>query len=359
MWIGQATFNKVMVSSSGAVCDGMCATHNHTSIHSSFYALAFGLIDHTTHRLPVAGRTVLPPVAAATAARSALAVSGSTFEYITKRLADDPDGYPGGAYPIQFLLVALYSHTADLGHAGYRVLTSTKKHGWIAMMRDFNATTTMECWSPEELPNLSFSHIWSASPTFVVPWLLAGVQPLLPGWAKISIKPQPGLVKPLLRVLLRLFRFGVLLLSSYSVLLFAGFLLACNAAPCALGVQAAPCALGVQAAPCALGVQAAPCALGVQAAPCALGVPAAPCVLGVQAAPCVLGVHAAPCALGVQAEPCALDLQAAPCALGVQAAPCARFSELLSLQKRVDQKLVVQAIVHWVGFEFPLCIESV
>lgn len=50
----------------------------------------------------------------------------------------------------------------------------------------------MECWSPDELPNLSFSHIWSASPTFVIPWLLGGVRPLSPGYAKLEIKPQPG-----------------------------------------------------------------------------------------------------------------------------------------------------------------------
>ena len=72
------------------------------------------------------------------------------------------------------------------------MLTSERKHGWVAMMRDHNATTTMECWSPDELPNLSFSHIWSASPTFVVPWYLAGVRPLSPGWARLRIKPQPG-----------------------------------------------------------------------------------------------------------------------------------------------------------------------
>jgi hypothetical protein len=73
-----------------------------------------------------------------------------------------------------------------------QVLTSERKHGWIAMMREHNATTTMECWSPDELPNLSFSHIWSASPSFVIPWFLGGVRPLAPGYAKVAIKPQPG-----------------------------------------------------------------------------------------------------------------------------------------------------------------------
>ena len=60
------------------------------------------------------------------------------------------------------------------------------------MMKDHNATTTMECWSPDELPNLSFSHIWSASPAFVIPWYLAGVRPTAPGFSTLDIKPQPG-----------------------------------------------------------------------------------------------------------------------------------------------------------------------
>lgn len=162
----KAAFNRQFVSASGAVCDGLCAEVNHTSIHASFYALAFGLID-TDHQ-------------------------GGTFEYIKQRIASSSVGFPGGAYPIGFLLTALYNVESDRGHAAYEVLTSAKKHSWVAMMRDHAATTTMECWSPDELPNLSFSHIWSASPAFVIPWLLAGVQPLTPGWRTMEIKPQPG-----------------------------------------------------------------------------------------------------------------------------------------------------------------------
>eukprot|EP00041_Stephanoeca_diplocostata_P032497 m.1041766 g.1041766 ORF g.1041766 m.1041766 type:complete len:215 (-) comp24161_c0_seq1:240-884(-) len=56
----------------------------------------------------------------------------------------------------------------------------------------YNATTTMECWSPDELPNLSFSHIWSSSPNFIIPWFLAGIQATAPGWSEVSVKPQPG-----------------------------------------------------------------------------------------------------------------------------------------------------------------------
>jgi hypothetical protein len=73
------------------------------------------------------------------------------FEYLKSRINSSPVGYPGGSYPIQFLLLALYRIESDHGSLAFDVLTSDKKHGWIAMMRDFNATTTMECWSPTEL----------------------------------------------------------------------------------------------------------------------------------------------------------------------------------------------------------------
>jgi hypothetical protein len=94
---------------------------------------------------------------------------------------------------VQFLLIALFQNEADMGNAALDlVLTSDSKHSWLAMMRAHNATTTMECWDPDELPNLTFSHIWSASPNFVIPWFLLGIRPLTPGYATLSIKPQPG-----------------------------------------------------------------------------------------------------------------------------------------------------------------------
>ena len=45
---------------------------------------------------------------------------------------------------------------SDHGHAGFGVLTSERKHSWRAMMAQHNATTTMECWNQDELPNLSY-----------------------------------------------------------------------------------------------------------------------------------------------------------------------------------------------------------
>ncbi len=50
----KSAFNRLMISAeSGAVCDGLCVGGtNHTSLHASFYALAFGIVD-TQHQEPV------------------------------------------------------------------------------------------------------------------------------------------------------------------------------------------------------------------------------------------------------------------------------------------------------------------
>ena len=53
----------------------------------------------------------------------------------------------------------------------------------------------MECWLPEELPNLSFSHVWSSSPSIIVPQFFFGLQPTAPGFATFDVRPQPGPVR--------------------------------------------------------------------------------------------------------------------------------------------------------------------
>lgn len=163
----KAAFNKLMVDpQSGVVCDSLCSLHNHSSLHSSAYALAFGLVDVDT----------MP----------------KTFAHVASSLERNPRGWVGGPYPIQFLLLGLLNYEPDRGNVGVSVLTDDRKHSWRAMMAAHNATTTMEGWAADELPNLSYSHIWSASPAFIIPWRLGGIQPTLPGFAKVEIKPQPG-----------------------------------------------------------------------------------------------------------------------------------------------------------------------
>ena len=68
------------------------------------------------------------------------------------------------------------------------------------MVNDHNATMTMEAWSPADNPGTSatggegitFSHPWCAGPGHAIPRFLMGVTPLERGWARASIRPQPG-----------------------------------------------------------------------------------------------------------------------------------------------------------------------
>jgi alpha-L-rhamnosidase len=91
----------------------------------------------------------------------------------------------------QFTLTALYDNVADKGTAAFKVLTSDAKNTWLAMLQK-GATMTMEMWSQDEKPNLTWSHPWASGPGFIVPWYLFGIRPLSPGFDTIGVKPQVG-----------------------------------------------------------------------------------------------------------------------------------------------------------------------
>jgi alpha-L-rhamnosidase len=163
-----AAFQAAMFNGTNAICDGVCALTPHTAAHATFYALYSGILDGAPYKA-----ALVEWLTARTAANGAL-------------------GMPCGSYPAQFLLGGLYNADGDHGNAAFALLTSTAKHSWLNMMEEFGASVTMECWLPEELDNLSFSHIWSSSPSFTVPFLFFGVTATAPGYAAFTVKPQPG-----------------------------------------------------------------------------------------------------------------------------------------------------------------------
>jgi alpha-L-rhamnosidase len=163
----QAAFVAKMWNGS-AVCDGVCAHTPHTSAHASFYAAMSGIMDGAAG----AGAAALPSITA----------------FLLDGIARGGElGMPGGSYSAQFLLQGLYRDGADHGNAAFAVLTSRARHSWLHMMEALGATATTECWLPEELPNLSFSHVWSSSPGSAIPQLLFGLLPTSPGFATLDI----------------------------------------------------------------------------------------------------------------------------------------------------------------------------
>ena len=160
---------KAYMFNGTAMCDGLCKATPHTSVHSTFYTLSAGVAEGDP------------------------ALTHTLASYVRRRAVQDPDlGVPCGSYPVQFLLAGLYADSDDHGNAAYGVLTSAAPHSYLHMMQAFGATATMECWLPSELPNLSFSHVWSSSPAFIIPQFFFGVTPTSPGYATADVKPQPG-----------------------------------------------------------------------------------------------------------------------------------------------------------------------
>ena len=172
-----AAFQVAFFNGTSAICDGVCAATPHTAAHATFYALYSGVLDGAPYKAQLVAM-------------------------LLQKIADNGAlGMPCGSYPAQFLLGGLYNADGDHGNAAYGVLTSRARHSWLNMMEEYGASATMECWLPEELDNLSFSHVWSSSPSFTIPSLLFGLTPSAPGWAAYTLKPQPG---PVLRGAARL-----------------------------------------------------------------------------------------------------------------------------------------------------------
>ena len=95
-------------------------------------------------------------------------------------------------YFSQYLFEALYR--AGRGEAALKLMTAEDDRSWIGMMKQ-GATITMEAWNRKVKPNLDWNHAWGATPLNAVSRFLLGVEPIEPGFKKISIRPQIGWLK--------------------------------------------------------------------------------------------------------------------------------------------------------------------
>ena len=177
-------------STAGAFCDGLCDMTPHLAFHSTMYTLAFGAVsdDHIEQAWKYVRSRVDPPF---NRSRSGYARSSNGGEGWPPPPPPGNYGMPCGVYPSQFTLTALYQNPEDQGAAALAVLTSDAKNTWLSMLKK-GATMTMEMWSQDEKPNLTWSHPWASSPAFIVAWYLFGIRPLAPGFATVAIKPQVG-----------------------------------------------------------------------------------------------------------------------------------------------------------------------
>ena len=83
-----------------------------------------------------------------------------------------------------------------------RTLVASGQNSWAGgMLRDADATMTMEAWAPDEGSG-TYSHPWTASPALIIPRLLMGLAPLEDrgsagdAWRVVSIRPFPTQLLP-------------------------------------------------------------------------------------------------------------------------------------------------------------------
>lgn len=139
----------------GYYVDGIGTSH--ASLHANMFPLAFGLVE----------------------AKNVESVLG----FIRSR------GMACSVYGAQYLLDAIYN-AYDASY-GLHLLTSTGERSWYNMIRR-GSTITMEAWDNKYKPNQDWNHAWGAVPANIIPRKLMGIEPLEPGFGKISIRPQPG-----------------------------------------------------------------------------------------------------------------------------------------------------------------------
>ncbi len=152
-------FNELFYDAgSGHYKDGIDTGHK--SLHAGMYALAFGIIPEDR--------------------------VGAEAEFLKSR------GMACSVYGAQFLLDALY----EAGEADYAssLMTSRARRSWYNMIA-LGSTITLEAWDPAFKPNLDWNHAWGAAPANIIPRKLMGLEPLEPGFSKMRIKPQLGLVR--------------------------------------------------------------------------------------------------------------------------------------------------------------------
>lgn len=160
----EAALNSLCTDSvSGLYFDGYNSTSmaplNHSAWHAQVFPAAFGLVPEKRW----------PKILA-----------------FLKR-----EGMIGSVYAAFWALKAAYGMDSDHGVVALQLMTSCDTNSWCHML-SVGATATMEAWSREEKPNLSWSHPWASAPASAMVWGLFGITASSPAFRKFMFKPQPG-----------------------------------------------------------------------------------------------------------------------------------------------------------------------
>ena len=156
---GRAAFQtKLFDAARGLYRDGIGT--DHISLHANLFPLAFGLVP-AQHR-------------------------GAVAAWLSKR------GMACSVYGAQYLFEGLFENGAAA--EALALMTAPTDRSWRHMVEG-GTTITWEAWDQRYKPNQDWNHAWGAAPANLLPRFVLGVQPLAPGWKRVSIRPNPGSLK--------------------------------------------------------------------------------------------------------------------------------------------------------------------
>jgi predicted esterase len=148
--------DKLVDRAKGIYVDGEGSTHS--SLHSNMFPLAFDVVPEEYRE--------------------------GVVEFVKSR------GMACSVYGSQYLLEGLYNAGED--DYALSLMTATHDRSWANMIYGMGSTITTEAWDKKWKPNQDWNHAWGAAPANIIPRRLVGVEPSEPGFARVSIKPQPG-----------------------------------------------------------------------------------------------------------------------------------------------------------------------
>ncbi|MEF8811717.1 MAG: alpha-L-rhamnosidase C-terminal domain-containing protein, partial [Bacteroidales bacterium] len=152
----KASFNeKLFNEDRGLYTDG--DDIKHTSLHANMFPVAFGLAPKSSY----------PQL------REFLISKGMACSPIMAR----------------YLFYALYELEAE--NYALRLLTNELDRSWMNMIR-FGTTIVSEAWDIKYKRNMTWNQPTGATPAYIIPRKIFGIEPLEPSFRKIRIKPQPG-----------------------------------------------------------------------------------------------------------------------------------------------------------------------
>ncbi|MBR3844116.1 MAG: family 78 glycoside hydrolase catalytic domain, partial [Clostridia bacterium] len=139
---------------------------NHSSIHATAYALAYGVFDSQE-------------------------MADQMCQYVYDRCKDE---FVGSVYMSYFILKGLYK--GNHGEMAQALLTiptvGENVKTFASLLDDLNCTITPEAWGHKHKGNMTLSHPWGASPGCSIVQGMFGIYPTTPGFYTFDIKLQLG-----------------------------------------------------------------------------------------------------------------------------------------------------------------------